>query len=97
MRFFVAEGLRQAAVGMEIVDATPVTAGRRMFKTKAEIALMQRANDVTIEAYRAGLNTLREDGCNVLEKIDHSEYGKFGWVIGPEENKVELWQPPAGQ
>jgi len=34
---------------------------------------------------------------NVLEKIDDSEYGKFGWVIDPEGNKVELWQPPAGQ
>ena len=40
---------------------------------------------------------LREEGCNVLEKIDDSEYGKFAWVIDPEGNKVELWQPPAGQ
>jgi hypothetical protein len=35
--------------------------------------------------------------CNVLEKTDDSEYGKFGWVIDPEGNKVELWQPPEGQ
>jgi predicted enzyme related to lactoylglutathione lyase len=40
---------------------------------------------------------LREEGCNVLDKIDESDYGKFGWVIDPEGNKVELWQPPAGQ
>ena len=40
---------------------------------------------------------LREEGCNVLDKVDDSEYGKFGWVIDPEGNKVELWQPPAGQ
>ncbi|WP_374703595.1 VOC family protein [Janthinobacterium sp. ROICE36] len=26
-----------------------------------------------------------------------SEYGQFGWVIDPEGNKVELWQPSAGQ
>lgn len=43
------------------------------------------------------LRALREEGCNVLEKTDDSEYGKFGWVIDPEGNKVELWQPPAGQ
>jgi len=43
------------------------------------------------------LNVLREEGCNVLEKSDDSEYGKFGWLIDPEGNKVELWQPPAGQ
>ena len=43
------------------------------------------------------LKVLREEGCNVLDKYDDSEYGKFGWVIDPEGNKVELWQPPAGQ
>jgi predicted enzyme related to lactoylglutathione lyase len=43
------------------------------------------------------LTALRAEGCNVLEKTDDSEYGKFGWVMDPEGNKVELWQPPAGQ
>ena len=43
------------------------------------------------------LAALRKEGCNVLEKTDDSEYGKFGWVIDPEGNKVELWQPPEGQ
>ena len=46
---------------------------------------------------RALLEALREEGCNVLDKFDDSEYGKFGWVIDPEGNKVELWEPPAGQ
>jgi predicted enzyme related to lactoylglutathione lyase len=40
---------------------------------------------------------LKSEGCNVLEKIDESEYGKFAWVMDPEGNKVELWQPPVGQ
>ena len=43
------------------------------------------------------LAALRSEGCNVLEKTDESEFGKFGWVIDPEGNKVELWQPPEGQ
>jgi predicted enzyme related to lactoylglutathione lyase len=43
------------------------------------------------------LAALRAEGCNVLDQTDDSEYGKFGWVIDPEGNKVELWQPPAGQ
>lgn len=42
------------------------------------------------------LKALKEEGCNVLEKVDDSDYGKFGWVIDPEGNKVELWQPPEG-
>ena len=43
------------------------------------------------------LAALRDEGCNVLEKTEDSEYGKFGWVIDPDGNKVELWQPPEGQ
>ncbi|HSX34119.1 MAG TPA: VOC family protein [Candidatus Saccharimonadales bacterium] len=43
------------------------------------------------------LEALKDEGCNVLDKTDSSEYGKFGWVIDPEGNKVELWEPPAGQ
>ena len=46
---------------------------------------------------QALLRELRREGCNVLEKTDDSEYGKFGWVLDPEGNKVELWEPPAGQ
>jgi predicted enzyme related to lactoylglutathione lyase len=46
---------------------------------------------------QAMLQALRSEGCNVLEKTDDSEYGKFGWVMDPEGNKVELWQPPEGQ
>ncbi|MBL4630368.1 MAG: VOC family protein, partial [Paraglaciecola sp.] len=43
------------------------------------------------------MQVLKEEGCNVLDKFEDSEYGKFAWVIDPEGNKVELWQPPAGQ
>ena len=43
------------------------------------------------------LDALRSEGCTVLEKTDESEYGKFGWVMDPEGNKVELWQPPDGE
>jgi predicted enzyme related to lactoylglutathione lyase len=43
------------------------------------------------------LAALRAEGCDVLEKTEESEFGKFGWVMDPEGNKVELWQPPEGQ
>ena len=41
------------------------------------------------------LAALRSEGCNVVDKTESSEQGKFGWVIDPEGNKVELWEPPA--
>jgi predicted enzyme related to lactoylglutathione lyase len=43
------------------------------------------------------LAALREEGCAVEPKVEESEYGKFGWVTDPEGNRVELWEPPAGQ
>ena len=60
VRFFIPEGLRAAAPQIQFVLATPVTAGCRMIKSAAEIALMQRANDITIEAYRAAFAMLAE-------------------------------------
>jgi predicted enzyme related to lactoylglutathione lyase len=42
------------------------------------------------------LAVLREECCDVLDKTDSSELGHFGWVMDPEGNKVELWQPPEG-
>lgn len=50
-----------------------------------------------VDDLQALLKALRDEGCQVLEKTEDSEYGKFGWVVDPEGNKVELWQPPAGQ
>jgi predicted enzyme related to lactoylglutathione lyase len=50
-----------------------------------------------VEDLHGLLAKLREEGCNVVEKVDESEFGKFGWVMDPEGNKVELWQPPEGQ
>ena len=40
------------------------------------------------------LNALRNEGCDVDQKIEESEYGRFGWVMDPEDNRVELWEPP---
>ena len=47
-----------------------------------------------VEDVHAVLAELRAEGCNVVDKVDESEYGKFGWVIDPENNKIELWEPP---
>ena len=50
-----------------------------------------------VENLVALLQLLRDEGCNVIDKTDDSEYGKFGWVVDPEGNKIELWEPPPGQ
>jgi len=60
VRFFVYDGLRKEAPALDYVSADPVTVGCRSVKSAAEIALMQRANDITVEAYKASLAMLRE-------------------------------------
>ena len=50
-----------------------------------------------VEDARGLAKVLREEGCHVLDNIDESPFGIFAWVIDPEGNKVELWQPPTGQ
>jgi len=60
VRFFLFDGIRQEAPKLEFVSATPITAGCRMFKSPAEIALMQKANDLTIIAYRATWTAMRD-------------------------------------
>jgi Xaa-Pro dipeptidase len=59
VRFFLVDGLRKEASAAELVSATPVTAGCRIYKSAAELALMQRASDMTIAAFKAAFATLR--------------------------------------
>ena len=60
LRFFIYDGLRQALPSAQFVSATPVTAGCRMIKSAAEIALMQQANDITLQAIGTAMHALKE-------------------------------------
>jgi Xaa-Pro dipeptidase len=60
LRFFILDNLRREAPALEYVSADPVTAGCRMIKSPAELALMKRAADITIAAFRATFPTLKE-------------------------------------
>ena len=66
--------------------------GNQFAPSNASFMINYRVDDL-----QAVVDALKAEGCNVLDKIDDSEYGKFGWVIDLEGNKVELWEPPAGQ
>ena len=61
VRFELVDAVAKELPALEFVSADPVTAGCRMTKSPAEIALMQRANDITIACYRAAFASLRED------------------------------------
>ncbi len=39
------------------------------------------------------LEELKQDGVTVIDKIEEYDYGKFGWIIDLDGNKIELWEP----
>ena len=39
------------------------------------------------------LAQLRSAGAQVDDRIDDYDYGRFGWALDPEGNRIELWQP----
>jgi len=47
-----------------------------------------RVDDLT-----ALLEELKKEGVEVVGEIEEYEYGKFGWIMDPEGNKIELWEP----
>ncbi len=39
------------------------------------------------------LKVLKEEGVTIVGEVDEQEYGKFAWILDPEGNKIELWEP----
>jgi predicted enzyme related to lactoylglutathione lyase len=39
------------------------------------------------------LKVLKEEGVEVVGEIEEYPYGKFGWIMDPDGNKIELWEP----
>jgi Xaa-Pro dipeptidase len=82
VRYVYCEGVAKAAPGLQIVSATPVTAGCRMIKSAHELQLMTLANQVTLAAYEAAYLSLKEgmtqhDFGNLVQEA-HSQQGFQG-------------------
>ncbi len=51
--------------------------------------------NLCVDDLDATLAALRAEGCNVLDRREDGDYGKFGYVVDPEGHLLELWQPAA--
>ena len=40
------------------------------------------------------LERLRAEGVDVDDRREDHDYGRFAWVMDPEGNRIELWEPP---
>ena len=82
LRFFLFDGVRKEASHLNYISADPVSVPCRLIKSKAELALMQRANDITIEAHKTMVAMLHEgmtpDEFSKLAEETHSRLGASG-------------------
>jgi predicted enzyme related to lactoylglutathione lyase len=51
--------------------------------------------NLRVEGLDALVDRLRASGCRVLERGEDGEFGRFRYVLDPEENLLELWEPTA--
>jgi Xaa-Pro aminopeptidase len=88
VRFVFSDAIAKAAPQLQIVSATPVTAGCRVIKSDHELELMRVANQVTLTAYRAAHQTLHDGMPQAqLERMIMAAYGQLGF---PGEVDIEI-------
>jgi Xaa-Pro dipeptidase len=97
VRFVFSNGITKAAPQIKIASATPATASCRMLKSEHELALMRLANQVTLTAYHAAYQTLR-DGMpqSELEKMVSAAHAQLGFTSEADINFGENSSFPHG-
>ena len=81
--FFITNGILKANTNLNLVNAKPITAGCRMIKSEAEIAIMQLAMDITLEVQKAAARIIRV-GISAKEVTDfiHEAHKRYGATSG---------------
>jgi len=51
--------------------------------------------NLVVDDLDAALANVAEGGCEVIPETEDHDYGRFGWFVDPDGNRVELWEPPA--
>jgi len=68
---------------------SPMKSDTKLFKPSTSSFMINFRVENLVEL----LEALKEEGVTVVGEIEEYEYGKFGWVIDPDGNKLELWEP----
>ena len=50
--------------------------------------------NLVVDDLDAALENVAAGGAEVLEAREEHDFGRFGWFIDPDGNRVELWEPP---
>ena len=49
--------------------------------------------NLIVDDLGGALSQVQTGGANLVGEIEEYDYGRFGWFLDPEGNKVELWEP----
>ena len=49
--------------------------------------------NLVVDDLEEALSPVSKGGAEVVDKIRSYEFGRFGWFLDPEGNKIELWEP----
>ena len=69
---------------------SPFDAGTDYFKPSRKPFML----NFRVANLRRVLAELKREGVRVDARVEESEFGKFGWIMDPEGNRIELWEPP---
>jgi predicted enzyme related to lactoylglutathione lyase len=50
--------------------------------------------NLIVDDLDAALDNVKAGGAQVLEEREEHDFGRFGWFVDPDGNRVELWQAP---
>jgi predicted enzyme related to lactoylglutathione lyase len=50
--------------------------------------------NLVVDDLDAALENVLAGGASVMEEREEHDFGRFGWFVDPDGNRVELWQPP---
>ncbi len=50
--------------------------------------------NLVVDNLDAALAKVRAGGGEVLPQKEEHDFGHFGWIVDPDGNRVELWEPP---
>jgi Xaa-Pro dipeptidase len=97
LRFFIFDGVRKEATHLNYLSGDPVTMNCRLIKSPTELALMQKANDITIAAYKVSVSMLHEGMTpGEFSAITSEAHAKLGVSGGIDVNFGEASAYPHG-
>lgn len=77
-------------------NGKPASTQWSLFKSDTSYFLPSKKDymfNYRVDDLRELLKKLKEEGVSIVGEVEEYEYGKFGWIVDPDGNKIELWEP----